>query len=150
MKEKLHLKYKRILPIRASHNNKRNLLLRQLAAAKYIEALRDGWDIINVDESVLRATDERKRGWVGVARRNYESSSQRLNGVNVIAAVSSSGRAFFTINQGRTNSLTIACFLSKLFDRVSSMRPDWKSRTLLLLDNASYHRSQYMRDFLKA
>ncbi len=150
MKEELHLKYKRILPVPASHNNKRNLLLRQFAAANYIEALRDGWEIINVDESVLRATDERKRGWVGVGRRNYESSSQRLNKVNAIAAVSSIGRVFFTINQGRTNSLTIVCFLSKLFERLCIMDQAWKSKTLLLLDNASYHRSQYMTDFLKA
>ena len=37
---------------------------RQFAAAKFIEILGSGKRLINIDESIVKFTDHRKRGWV--------------------------------------------------------------------------------------
>jgi hypothetical protein len=60
----------------------------------------------------------------------------------MIAAISSKGRVFFTINQGKTTSLTFLLFLTKLCSRLDSQDRLWRKDTLFLLDNASFHRSE--------
>ncbi len=56
--------------------------------------------------------------------------------------MSSRGRVFFTINQGKTTSLTFLLFLSKLCQRLDSLERHWRKDTLFLLDNASFHKSE--------
>ena len=60
----------------------------------------------------------------------------------MIAAVSSKGRVFFTINQGKTTSLTFLLFLSKLCKQLDTLDPQWRKKGLFLLDNASFHKSE--------
>ncbi len=143
------LVYKRVLPISSAHNSHRNLLLRQYAAAKYIDALAGGRTIINIDESVIRVTDSRRRGWIGIRRKNIQSSSLRLKAVNVIAAVASTGEVYYTINQGKTNSWTLGLFLQKLAGALDSTNPNWRGQTTLLFDTAPYHRSTEAADILR-
>jgi hypothetical protein len=51
-------------------NARSALLQRQFAAARFIEALSKGFRVINVDESVVKFTDHRKRGWVPKLKPN--------------------------------------------------------------------------------
>jgi transposase len=60
----------------------------------------------------------------------------------MIAAVSSRGRVFFTINQGKTTSLTFLIFLSKLCRKLDTLEAKWRTTSLFLLDNASFHKSE--------
>jgi hypothetical protein len=46
--------------------------------------------------------------------KNMQTHSQKLGGINIIAAVTSKGEAYFTINNGMTNSYTILYFILKL------------------------------------
>jgi hypothetical protein len=39
------------------------LLKRQVAAYEYLRVLKTGAEIFNIDESIIRSTDQRKRGW---------------------------------------------------------------------------------------
>jgi hypothetical protein len=90
------------------------LLKRQVAAFEYIRVLQTGIEIFNIDESIIRSTDQRKRGWALAKNRILVSKALRLPQISMIAAVSSEGRVFFTINQGKTTSHTFLLFLSKL------------------------------------
>ncbi len=65
----MHLRYKRLGVVNVDVNRQDNKKQRQIAASAFIEALSTGKTLINVDESVLRTTDDRKRGWVGIRRR---------------------------------------------------------------------------------
>ena len=52
----------------------------------------------------------------------------------------------FTINRGKNNSNTFVLFLiklSKCFDNIDSK---WRSNTIIMIDNAPYHRSKYVMD----
>ena len=103
---------------------------------------------MNVDESVLRATDHRTRGWSPYGRRTFSSNSQRLFSLNIIAAITSRGNMYFTVNPGRTRSSTFCLFLEKLADRLDTDNPYWRTSSIVLIDNAPYHRSKETREFI--
>lgn len=74
----------------------------------------DSKRIINVDESVMRLTDHRKRGWLIKGKNNQVTSSRRLSQINVIAGVSNRGELCYTVNQGKTNGHTFILYIVKL------------------------------------
>ena len=98
-----------------------------------------GLRLISVDESVLKWTDHRKRGWVPKLRRNQVTSAASLDSVNLIAAMCSTGEVCYTANCGITNSETFSLFLVKLVEHLDGLEFRWRERSVLILDNASYH-----------
>ena len=74
------------------------LLKRQIAAFEYLRSLQGGTEIFNIDESIIRSTDQRKRGWALAKNRILVSKALRMPQISIIAAIFSSGRVFFTIN----------------------------------------------------
>lgn len=66
--------------------------------------------------------------------------------VNVIAAASSKGDVYFTLNRGKTNSLTFIYFLTKLINKLSESDANWREKTVFMIDNATYHRSHKIRE----
>ena len=55
---------------------------------------------------------------------------------------------FFSVNRGRTKSSTFCLFLAKLISQLDSEDPRWRENTVVMLDNAPYHRSKETRDFI--
>ena len=68
----------------------------------------------------------------------------------MIAAVSTAGRVFFTINQGKNNSTSFLYFIVKLCRRLDVEDPAWRKKLVFLLDNASIHRSRETLEYMKA
>ena len=101
--------------------------------------------IINIDESTLYATDTRKKSWGTPGKGLFLGNAQRLTSVNMVAAISSDGEYYFTINQGRNNGYTLLLFLVRLVRHLNRFKPNWRSKTVFLLDNASYHRSEFLK-----
>ena len=73
---------------------------------------------------------------------------QRLRSISLIAAVSSKGDFLYTVNHGRNNGSTFILFLVKLCEHLNSVDPVWRENTILLLDNAPYHRSKVVMEKL--
>ena len=117
-----------------------------MAAAYYIDYLAEGKIIINIDESVLNQTDERQRGWMFPGQRNMTTTMQRLRFLSIIAAVSSEGKFMFTINSGKNNSNTFMLFLIKLSNYLDTVNPRWRQNSIIMIDNAPYHRSKLMME----
>lgn len=74
----------------------------------------EGKRIINIDETVMRNTDHRKKGWLPRGQHNLTTLNSRLSNINLIAGISSKDEFFYTVNQGKTNSYTLAYFIVKL------------------------------------
>jgi hypothetical protein len=70
--------------------------------------------------------------------------------VNIIAAISSNGGLYYTVNRGKTNSWTFLLYIVKLVEHLDSSDPDWRKNTIIMLDNASYHRSTFTKAKLEA
>jgi transposase len=73
-----------------------------------------------------------------------QTHSVRLGGINIIAAISSKGEAYFTINNGITNSFTIMNFMVKLIEHLDFLDNNWRNNSIIMLDNARYHKSKLM------
>ena len=56
--------------------------------------------------------------------------------------MSSDGRLMYTINSGKNNSGTFTLFLVKLSNYLDSVNPQWRQSTIIMVDNAPYHRSK--------
>ena len=61
--------------------------------------------------------------------------------MNIIAAVSNYGEVRMSINRGTTNSYSFLLFLTKLCETFDAENKGWRDKTVLMLDNAAYHRS---------
>lgn len=70
------------------------------------------------------------------------TTMQRLRSLSTIVAVSSEGSLMFTINSGKNNGSTFFLFLVKLSNYLDSVNPNWRQRTIIMIDNAPYHRSK--------
>jgi hypothetical protein len=98
IREELGMSYRRLGVVGKHYDDLGNLLKRQVAAAEYIKALRDDRHVINIDESIIRSTDQRKRGWTRFGKRILTSRALRLPQISMIAAITSHGFTFFSIN----------------------------------------------------
>ena len=72
------------------------------------------------------------------------NTMQRLRSLSIIAAVSSEGKFMFTINSGKNNINTFMLFLVKLSNYLDGSKPKWRQNTIIMIDNAPYHRSKFM------
>ena len=117
---------------------------RQYAASQYIKYLYNGWEILNLDESIINFTDQRKMGWISLGEKNYIKQKPRLSQISLIAAISSKGRFFYSVNSGINNSQTIYHFILKLVTILTSQNSNWRANTIILLDNSQTHRSHMM------
>jgi transposase len=98
--------------------------------------------MINIDESVLQTTDHRRKGWIAKGKKCLRSKAQRLKGMSVIGAATSTGEFYFTVNQGKNNSETFNLFLLKLVKLLDQQNTFWRSDSILMIDNAPYHKSR--------
>jgi transposase len=78
------------------------------------------------------------------------SKALRLPQISIIAAVSSKGRIFFSVNQGSTSSITFCYFIASLCQKLDQSSSRWRQSSVFLLDNASFYKSQDTRRALSA
>ena len=67
------MRYRVLGVVGQQFDDHKNLLLSQVAAKEYIERLYSGFEIINIDESIIRTSDQRRRGWVQARNRLFIS-----------------------------------------------------------------------------
>jgi transposase len=144
------MSYRKVGVVGKHYDDHKNLLKRQLAAAEYIKLLKSGREVINVDESIIRSTDQRARGWVRQGKRVFVSNALRLPHISMIGAISSKGKTFFTVSQGNNTSLTFSLFLLNLIQELDSLDPDWRKTTTILLDNTSIHCAKTTKENFEA
>ena len=48
----------------------------------------------------------------------------------------------YTINSGKNNSSTFVLFLIKLSEHLNNVDANWRETTIIMIDNAPYHRSK--------
>ena len=118
------MSYRKVGVVGKHYDDHKNLLKRQIAASEYIRLLKSGREIINVDESIIRSTDQRTRGWVSKGKRVFTSNALRLPQISMTGAISSKGKTFFAINQGKNNSLTFSLFMLNLIQELDSLDTD--------------------------
>ena len=62
--------------------------------------------------------------------------------MNLIMGISSYGKFYYSVNLGTTNGDTFFYFLLKLIHLLDTEDLKWREHTVIMLDNAGYHKSQ--------
>ena len=105
--------------------------------------------IVNIDETWINETSHSRKTW---APRDG-SGNIKLNAVtprlSMIAALDSEGRVWFSLSHANTDSNTMTIFLLSLTKALDCENPDWRDNTVILLDNASYHRSHETKTIMQ-
>ncbi len=140
LKCELNVSYRKLRPVSFLYNSLDSKLQRQFAAAKYITYLYQQKRIINIDESAISLTETVRRGWMIKGVKNKSTMAKRPDRINLIAGISNYGDLFYTINHGQTKYETFLLFLMKICEYLHSIDKAWRNDTIILLDNASYHR----------
>jgi hypothetical protein len=69
-------------------------------------------------------------------------SSISVRATNIIGALSSEGEFLFTVNVGNTNGHSYSLFIMKLVAHLDKQDPNWRMKTVLMMDNVVFHRGQ--------
>lgn len=77
--------------------------------------------MINVDETILNYADTRKLAWSQAKQKFRVYSSQRLNQVSLIVAMSSNDEIWARVNQGLNSQKSIHHFLLQLADKLDEI-----------------------------
>ena len=141
MKKQLKMSYKKVTHSTMQGNSSRNLILRQQFALKLIELLSKGKTILNCDETWLGMMDFRRRKWQRRRGSKCHAITQTQPRISVIACLDTKGEIFYSLVQGNTNDKIMEIFIQKLVKRLDSIEKEWRKSTVLLFDNAAYHRS---------
>jgi hypothetical protein len=78
LREALGMRYRVLGVVGQRFDELSTLLKRQAAALEYIDALKAGTEVFNIDESIIRSTDQRRRGWALAKNRILVSKALRL------------------------------------------------------------------------
>ena len=68
----------------------------------------------------------------------------------MITAIDTLGNVYFALAQSNSNSQMMDLFLRGLAKKLDKERLDWKDNTILILDNASYHKTSATLAVLEA
>ena len=59
----------------------------------------------------------------------------------MIAALHSDGQVWLSLVQSNSNSRIMSAYMYTLIKKLNAENKDWRSTTVIMLDNAPYHRS---------
>ena len=106
----------------------------------------EGTHVVNIDESWVPVTDFRNHCWNRSNGNNSMPEQAMGHKVNLICAVSSEGFVWLSLTQCNTDENVMQMFLSKLAAAFTQQYGfGWRERIVVLLDGASYHRSNETR-----
>ena len=67
----------------------------------------------------------------------------------MLAAIDNYGEIYFSIVQANVDHEVFCIFISKLVAKLTTEDANWKSKTIFVLDNASYHHDEMVLNQLK-
>ena len=142
------MRYKRIRKVPWQGNSDRCLVLRHLYAKKALSLLESAKIILNIDESWLPETCMKRMKWQRQGDKNSVDSKLISHRISMIVALDSKGNVYLSLSQVNTDHNVMLMFLTKLSSLLTSERPEWKSDTCLLFDNATYHKHADLRSHM--
>ena len=114
MKKELKLSYVKVKKLQPNSNSMKAMILRQQYAMRLLSLIDIGKRIINVDETWLNETSFSRKVW---ATKNSQGNFN-LNAVapriSMIAAIDTSGKAWFSLSHATTDSDVMAVFFYNL------------------------------------
>jgi transposase len=131
------------------YNKPRLKLLRRTFAYHLIELLHEGFRIINVDETAFKQLDYRRRGWSEPQQASTVALRPAVDRLTVVAAIDNQGASYLSISQANSDSKSTRAILCDLVEILDEEDPSWRKKTILMLDNAAWHKAKQVRDTIE-
>jgi transposase len=96
---------------------------------------------LNIDETWLGMSDFRRRKWQVKGTTNSVPKLQLAPRISMIAGVDTRGQVYLCLVQANNNSKVMEIYFRYLVKKLDKERPRWRHDTILLMDNAPYHKS---------
>ena len=122
-------------------------MLRQQYAKTMIDLLIDDWNIINVDESWINETNFTNMMWCSPNSTGSIALNQVTPRLSLIASLDTSGNVYYSLSQVNTDSDILMLFMRYLIKHLDLDSPNWREKSIILLDGAKYHTSDEMREY---
>lgn len=141
LKKEMDMSYRKIVKSALHANSEKNLFLRQRFAVKWIALTQKKTIFLNIDETWLDMSDFRRMKW----RPKYSSNSNPTilvwPRISMITGIDTLGNVYLTLTQSNSNSQMMECFFRQLVLKLDKDRIGWRDNTIIIMDNASYHKS---------
>ena len=105
--------------------------------------------VINVDESWLNSMTFKRHAWMKAGKGNARSVKELSTRVSFIAAIDNRGASYISLGTANTDSGVMVAFFSSLAKQLDGEDANWRDNTIILLDNAAYHKSLETRAAIK-
>ena len=139
MKDTLGMSYRKIKFMSIHTNSEKNLVLRQRFAIEFLELMKKGKRIINIDETWLGQTDFRKMKWRVKGTTNPVGMVQMVPRISMIVGLDTDGKVYLSLLQSNSNAKVMDIFFRQLSLKLDKERANWRKDTIILLDNVPYH-----------
>ena len=147
MRNELDLRYKRINEISWQGNSEKNKILRQQFAKTLLEVNFNRKTLLNVDETWLGTADFRRFKWCRIGERNSNAIKQVQPRISMIVGLDSTGKVYLSLVQANSNTSMMELYFSTLIKQLDKQDPRWRSKLIILQDNAPYKTSKDMMAF---
>ena len=91
-----------------------------------------------------------RQSWTLRGHKNAHMTKPFGLRLSLIAAIDTLGQVYFAISQSNVDSPVFSAFLVRLAAILDFEDPDWRKTTVIVLDNASYHKSDETRRAMAA
>ena len=108
------MSFRKIYKIDSRVNYNDSKRKRQLAAVLYTKLISLDIEIINIDESSIPVNYFLQKGWGQRNEKLFYKKLRRLDRISIIAAISTKGRSWFSINFGNNTADTYWYFILRL------------------------------------
>jgi len=150
LKNEANMSYKKVRRLSVQTNTERCLVLRSLYAARMLYYLQEDYRVINVDESWLSTADCRHYKWGARGKPNTLSMPLLTSKVNMVAAMDTLGNSYLSMTQSNIDTEVFLSFMIKFVALLDEEGPNWRSKTIFLIDGASYHKNtEALRHLIK-
>jgi hypothetical protein len=136
------LSFKKVRQKLPNSENVRSKVLRYKCAKKYLEILREGKTIINIDETALVDFSYSGKSWSPKGELLSVSRKIANTRISLVAAIDNFGELFYSVKQSNSNTESTLVMLSQLVRILDNRSPSWRNDRVVMLDNATYHRSK--------
>ena len=101
-----------------------------------------GYDFLVIDETWLNMSDFRRMKWREKGKSNAVPTVLMSPRISMIAGLDTDGNTYVTLTQVNSNSGIMQIYFLALVKKLDKIKPDWREKTVVLLDGASYHNSK--------
>jgi transposase len=140
------LSFRKTLNIHPSANNAENIQKRREFSKKLLGVYMDKKIVINIDESSINSSYYKKYHWLKKGNTRNIAMNNKVFPTSMIAAAFSDGSLMIVLHQERTNQLVFISFIEKFTEHMDNHRPDWRINHIIMIDNASYHKTKLVQD----